>query len=71
MDYTTPGQVKITMIDFIKEIIDAFDKKADLNGGGTTTKASTGPADLFKMDNHCEKINMKQATKFHNLTANT
>ena len=34
LDYTIPGRVKITMINYIKEIIGAF-HKAEPNGGGS------------------------------------
>jgi hypothetical protein len=68
LDYTTPGQVKISMIDYVSEILDAFDK-AEPNGGGTKTSAA--PADLFKIDEDCEKLKPKQATEFHNLVAKT
>ena len=35
LDYNTVGQVNITMLDYIDEILDAFDK-VDTMGGGTT-----------------------------------
>jgi hypothetical protein len=68
LDYTAPGQVKITMLDYLIEILVAF-AKAEPNGGGT--KASAAPADLFKIDEDCEKLSEKRATEFHNLVAKT
>jgi hypothetical protein len=68
LDYTTPGQVKIKMIDYVQEIINAFDK-AEPNGGGTKTSAA--PSSLFKIDEDCEKLDEKKATVFHNLVAKT
>ena len=68
LDFTTPGEVKITMIDYVTEILDAFEK-AEPKGGGT--KSSAAPADLFKIDEDCEKLKSKQATEFHNLVAKT
>jgi hypothetical protein len=68
LDYTTPGQVEIRMTDYIAEILTAFDK-AEPKGGGT--KSSAAPADLFKIDDDCEKLKEKQATEFHNLVAKT
>jgi hypothetical protein len=47
LDYTSRGQVKITMLDFVDEIIAAFDK-ADPTGSGTKTSAA--PENLFKVD---------------------
>ncbi len=68
IDYTTPGQVKISMFNYVAEILTAFDK-ADPNGGGT--KATSAPANLFKIDEDCEKLTTKRATEFHNLVAKT
>ncbi len=67
MDYTTRGPVKITMIDYVKEILDAFDK-ADPSGGGGI-KTSAAPANLFTVDKDCEKLEPKKAQQFHNLVA--
>jgi hypothetical protein len=45
LDYTVRGQVKITMIGYVDEILIAFDK-ADPKGCGT--KSSAAPDNLFK-----------------------
>jgi hypothetical protein len=68
LDYTTPGQVEIRMIDYVNEIIDAFDK-AEPKGGGTKSSAAT--TNIFKVDEDCEKLDEKQATEFHTLVAKT
>jgi hypothetical protein len=68
LDHTTPGQVKITMIDHMQEIIVPFEK-AESKGGGA--KSSAAPANLFKVDADCEKLNKKNAKAFHNLVAKT
>ena len=39
LDYTAVGQVKITMLDYIDEILNAFDK-SDTTGGGTKSNAA-------------------------------
>jgi hypothetical protein len=39
LDYTVRGQVKITMIDYVEEIVTTFDK-AEPNGGGAKTSAA-------------------------------
>jgi hypothetical protein len=65
-DYTLRGQVKITMFDYIDEILNAFDK-AEPKGGGTET--STVPDSLFKVDESCEKLKQDKAVEFHNLVA--
>jgi hypothetical protein len=68
LDYTTPGQVKISMLDYVKEIIAAFDA-ADPNNGGT--KSSAAPEDLFKVDEDCEKLKPKRKEQFHLVMAKT
>ena len=47
LDYTVRGQVQITMIDFLDEVLIDFDK-AEPKGGGTKTSAA--PENLFKVD---------------------
>ena len=47
LDYTRVVQVNITMLEYIDEIIDDFDK-SDPTGGGT--KSSAVSATLFKVD---------------------
>jgi hypothetical protein len=68
LDYTIRGQVKIMMIDYVEEILTAFDK-ADPKGGGTKTSAA--PETLFKIDKDCEKLQPSKAVEFHNLVAKT
>ena len=68
LDYTVRGQVKITMIDYIDEILTAFDK-ADPKGSGTKTSAAS--ENLFKIDEDCEKLQPSKAVEFHNLVAKT
>jgi hypothetical protein len=68
LDYTIRGQVKITMFDYVDEILTAFDK-AELKGGGM--KSSAAPERLFKVNEICEKLKQDKAVKFQNLVANT
>ena len=68
LDFTLPARVKITMYDYIEEIIAAFDK-ADPNGGGTKTSAA--PVNLFRIDQDCKKLDTKKSTEFHNIVAKT
>ena len=64
LDYSTPGQVKISMFDYIEEILTAFNK-AEPKGAGT--KSSAAPDNLFKINEDCEKLNTGKAIEFHNL----
>ena len=51
LDYRTKGCVKVTMLDYVEEIIDAFEK-ADPKSSGTKTSAA--PDNLFKVDEDCK-----------------
>jgi hypothetical protein len=68
LDYNVQGQVKITMLEYVNEIIAAFDK-AEPKGGGSKTSAA--PDCLFKVDEDCEKLAQDKAVEFHNLVAKT
>jgi hypothetical protein len=68
LDYIVHGQVKITIFDYVDEILTAFDK-AEPKGGGTKTSAA--PDSLFKVDENCEKLKQDKAVEFHNLVAKT
>ena len=68
LDYTVCGQVQITMIDFLHEILIYFDK-VEPKGGGTKTSAA--PDNLFKVDKDCKKLPRSKTMQFHKLVANT
>jgi hypothetical protein len=68
LDYSVPGQVTTTMLDYVDDILAAFDK-AEPKGGGTKTSAA--PDILFKVDVDCEKLAQAKAVELHNLVANT
>ena len=68
LDYTIRGQVKISMFNYVNEILTAFDK-ADPKGSGT--KNSAAPDNLFKVDEDCKKLQPDKAVEFHNLVAKT
>jgi hypothetical protein len=68
LDCTVRGEVKITMFDYVDEILTAFDK-AEPKGGGTNTSAA--PDILLKVDESCEKLKQDKAVEFHNLVTKT
>jgi hypothetical protein len=68
VDYNVPGQVKIRMLNYVNEILAAFDK-AEPKGVGR--KTSEAPGSLFNVDEDCEKLAQVKAVEFHNLVANT
>jgi hypothetical protein len=66
LNFTTPGEVIISMFDYIDELLNAFEKAEPSIKG---TKSSAAPSDLFKIDKDCEKLHPSKAVVFHNLTA--
>jgi hypothetical protein len=66
LDCTVRGQVKITMFDYVDEILTDFDK-AEPKGGDKKTSAA--PDSLFKVDEICVKRAQNKDVEFHNLVA--
>ena len=53
IDYSEPGQAKVTMLNYVEEILTAF-AKADHKATGT--KSSAAPENLFVVNEECEKL---------------
>ena len=68
LDYSSPGRVMISQFEYIAEVILAFDKA---DPGGSGTKTSAAPTNLFRIDEDCEKLLPNQAKDFHNIVAKT
>jgi hypothetical protein len=68
LDYSVDGEVKITMFDYVEEILAAFAEAEPTSSG---TKPSAAPENLFKIDEDCEKLGPRKAKIFHNLVAKT
>ena len=78
LDFTSESKVRISMIDYIREIISAWDKAASsevLDGFKLVSRknkmASATPDDLFFVNEDLPKLSMSQATAFHNIVAKT
>ena len=74
LDFTTKSQVKISMVDYVKEVIAAWDKVPQTNNGLVTvtsksTKKCAAPGDLFKIDEDATKLDTKLSTAYHNIVA--
>jgi hypothetical protein len=75
LDFRSKGIVKVTMMDYVDEIIEAFDTACrDLNHGYTAVVrrkkyCSAAPEDLFKIDEAATKLNQDEAKAYHNITA--
>ena len=68
LDYTVRGQVSITMLDYVEEILAAFEKAEP---SGTGTKSSAAPENLFVVNEDCKKLRPEKSVQFHNLVAKT
>jgi len=68
LDFTVPGQVKVSMFGYVQEILDVFDQ-AEPDGSGIKTSAA--PSDLYKVDESCEKLAADKKEQFHSLVAKT
>ena len=66
LDYSKKGQCKITMPEYIDEILKAFEKAAPDKTG---TKSSAAPKDLFVVDEACKKLSPEKKEIFHSLVA--
>ena len=65
LDYTVKSKVKITMIPYMKEIVDLFRKYDDCDKVAATPAAEH----LFKVDDKAEPLGTQQATVFHHFVA--
>ena len=65
LDYSVVGEVKITMIPYIQEIVTSF-KAHDSSDKGALTPASEN---LFKVNLDAEPLKEQQAAIFHNFVA--
>ena len=77
LDFSIKHQVKISMTDYVSEVIEAWDKvEFEVNDGfiekkvrKSRNRTSAAPEDLFKIDEGAVKLAKQQATKFHNIVA--
>jgi hypothetical protein len=79
LDLSHPNQCRVTMIDYIDEIVVAYDKALkDLSDGfnavtkkKNVARAGVASDDLFTVDKDTEKLSEEGAMAFHNLVAKT
>ena len=65
LDYSTPGQVSITMVKYIEEILQLYSEH-DNNDSTAKTPAAEH---LFKVNEEASSLTQDQATIFHNFVA--
>jgi hypothetical protein len=66
IDYTFHGQVRISMLEYVEEILKAL---AIEEPKGAGTKSSAAPENLFVVNEDCIKVTPEKAVQFHNLLA--
>jgi hypothetical protein len=71
LDFSTSKTVKVTMLEYVDEIIGSWDNAcSELNDG---YKAASGrkriATALFKVDEDVVKLDQARAKAFHNITA--
>ena len=65
MNFTISGQVKVTMFDYIKDVVDDFTK----NNPTTKTAPNLEASHLFKVNEEAEILDEKRAQTFHTYVA--
>jgi hypothetical protein len=79
LDFSHPNQCRVTMIDYVDEIVVVYNKALkDLSDGfnvvtkkKNVARTSMAPDDLFIVDKDTEKLSEEGTTAFHNLVAKT
>jgi hypothetical protein len=80
LEFNTKRQVKILMVDYVKEVVAAWDNTPKHNNDGFTevkskrarkSRSSAAPEDLFKVNKDATKLNSDMAMAFHNIVAKT
>ncbi len=79
LDFGHDNQCRITMIDYVDKIVDAYDKAlGKLDDGFSAVKKKKNPAqtsaapdDLFIVDKDAEKLSKESSIAFHQLVAMT
>ena len=66
LDFSAPGEVSITMLDYIKEYLAAFDKAAPKERG---IKTSAAPSDLYTVRQDSAKLVKAKSEQFHSIVA--
>ena len=65
LDFNAPGKVKVTMLPYMKEIVDDFTKQS----GDLKTAATPAAEHLFKIDEDAVKLSEEMGKVFHNFVA--
>jgi hypothetical protein len=79
LDFSHDNQYRVTMIDYVDEIVATYDQVlSELDDGFSAVKKKSNPArtsaapdDLFVVNEDAEKLSKEDSTEFHNLVAKT
>ena len=66
IDYSSQGEVKFNMSDYVKEMIEEFGKDINMGKGNSNTPAAEH---LFEIRDTADKLNQELASKYHTFTA--
>ncbi len=78
LDFSVEKQVRISMVDYVKEVAAAWDNAPKPKDNGfkiveskrsKKAKTSAAPGDLFKVNEDATKLDIEQSTAFHNILA--
>ena len=65
IDFSNPGKVKFTMMDYLEDIIATLPESLQTNGNTT----SPATVNLFNINPECEKLKTKESEMFHSYVA--
>ncbi len=79
LDFSHDNQCRVTMIDYVDEIVTAYNKVlSELDDGFSAIKKKSNPArkhaapdDLLIVNDDAEKLSEEGSSAFHNLVLNT
>jgi hypothetical protein len=75
IDFNTAGIVEVSMVEYVKDIITAWDKASEESGGfimkfrKSSGQATPAPSNLFTVDDDAAKLPEEQKAAFHNVVA--
>ena len=77
MDFTTKGEVHITMLKHLDDVVETFEKAQAIYNKGfkevkrkrSASQLTAAPKDLFVINDECEKLPKEQREQFHQVVA--
>jgi hypothetical protein len=66
LDFSIAGEVSISMFDYLREVLEIYEKEEPKCIG---IKSSAAPTNLFRVDEDCPKLDLGKKEKHHSLVA--